>query len=199
MLKPQPATPLIIRLETLHHIVRTVERADATERWGKWFLDPTAARHLNLRPFEMSLDRLRGYIDGFDRVTSHLLGVFDKETGMIVAIRSIYVDFARREFLDNILVGEVEARGKYARAESTDAILPYFFEELDLESSRCTVLGENKKMLELVARKGWVHEGSELRPSVVGGAPIEVRRYRLDRDTWRQKMRERAAHAVPTT
>ena len=184
--------PRIIRLETPHHVVRTAERADATERWCKWLLDPVAARRLNARPFEFTMDQLRKYIDGFDRSTSHLLGIFDKETGLIVGIRSIYVNFHTKEFFDNILIGEVEARGKHARAESTDVILPYFFEELGLESSLCTILADNVPMLELVARKGWVHERTEMKPSAMGGGMLEIRQYRLTRDTWRQKMRERA-------
>jgi len=184
--------PRNIRLETPHHIVRTAERADATERWCKWLLDPVAARRLNARPFEFTMDQLRKYIDGFDRSTSHLLGIFEKDSGLIVGIRSIYVDYRQKEFFDNILIGEVQARGKHARAESTDVILPFFFEELDLESSRCTILTDNAHMLEIVARKGWVHERTDMKPSAAGGHMIEIRHYRLVRDTWRRKMRERA-------
>ena len=199
MPKPPPTAPLLIRLETPHHIVRTVERADATERWCKWLLDPTATRQLNARPVEMTLDQLRSYIDGFNRTTTHLLGIFDKETGVIVGIRSIYIDFAHREFYDNILIGEVQARGKHARAESTDVVLPYFFEELDLESSRCSILAHNQAMIDLVARKGWVLEHTDMKEAVSGNRRVELRHYRLRRETWRQKMRERAAQAQAAT
>lgn len=189
--------PRLIRLETPNHIIRTVERADANESWTKWTLDPVAARQLNSRPAEMSMEQLHAYIARFNRVTSHLLGIFEKETGRLVGIRSIYVNFATKEFFDNILIGEVDARGKRARTESTDAILPFFFEELGLESSLCTILADNTHMLEIVARKGWVQERSEMKPSAAGGM-IEVRLFRLTRETWRRKMRERAAQAKST-
>ncbi|MCE9522614.1 MAG: GNAT family N-acetyltransferase [Alphaproteobacteria bacterium] len=193
-MKTQPQPPLrMIRLETPHHIVRTVERADATERWCNWLLDPVATRHLNAAPQAMTMDQLLDYIDRFDRKQSHLLGIFDKDSGIIVGVRAIYIDFARRAFLDNILVGEVEARGKHARAESTDVILPYFFDELDLLSSHCTIMANNQAMHDLVARKGWILKGKELKPSADGRGKVELFHYRLDRETWRQKMRERAA------
>ena len=190
----QPAPPSrTIRIETPHYIVRTVDASDATERWCKWLLDPATCRQLNMAPTEMSMDRLRAYIARFDRSTSHLLGIFEKESGLIVGIRSIYVDHGAKAFLDNILIGEVEARGKHARAESTDAIQPYFFEALGLESARCTILGHNSHMLEIVARKGWVHEHSDFKPIAGGGQMVEIRHYRLTRETWRRRMRERAA------
>jgi RimJ/RimL family protein N-acetyltransferase len=187
--------PLAIRLETPHHIVRTVERADANESFAKWLLDPEAARQLNSTPRAMTMDTLRKYIDSFDRVKSHLLGIFDKETGRLVGIRSIYVNHDTREFYDNILIGEVDARGKHARSESTDAIQPYFFETLGLEASVCSVLAHNKLMLDIVARKGWERVRSEMKPSAEDGRPIEVYLYRLSRETWRRKMRERETKA----
>ena len=190
--------PLTIHLETPNHIIRTVERTDACESWTKWLLDPVAARQLNSRPAAMSMEQLHAYIARFNRVNSHLLGIFEKETGRLVGIRSIYVNFATKEFFDNLLIGEADARGKRARAESTDAIQPYFFEELGLESALCSILAENTHMLEIVARKGWVQERSEMKPSTAGDRMIEVRLFRFTRETWRRKMRERAAQAKST-
>ncbi len=190
-----PPGPRIIRLETPHHIVRTAELSDATERWCKWLLDPAACRLLNVPPTGMTMENLHTYIARFDRTTSHLLGIFDKQSGLIVGIRSLYVDYARKEFLDNILIGEPEERGKFARAESTDVISHYFFEKLGMESSRCTILGHNSRMLEIVARKGWVLERTSMKASASGGPPIELRHYRLTREVWRQKMRERQQQA----
>lgn len=195
-LMPAPAAaqtpaPRIIRLETPHHIVRTAEVSDATERWCKWLLDPEAGRVLNMQPTEMSMDQLRAYIARFDRSTSHLFGIFDKQTGLIVGIRSLYVDYATKEFLDNILIGEPDERGKYARAESTEAIVPYFFDELGLERWRITVLGHNTRMIEAALRRGMIHEHTSMKPSVAGGPPVEVRHFSMTREVWRQKMRER--------
>jgi RimJ/RimL family protein N-acetyltransferase len=187
--------PRNIVLETPNHIVRTMERGDATESWCKWTADPLAARTLNMAPRELTMDQLRGYIDRFDRATSHLLGIFERESGRLVGIRSIYINFAAKEFYDNILVGEADARGKRARSESTDAVLPCFFEQMDMLSSTCTILADNAHMLEIVARKGWVHEGTETKPRAIGPGTVKLMKFRLTRETWRRKMSERLARA----
>jgi RimJ/RimL family protein N-acetyltransferase len=181
-----------VALETPSHIIRTVERTDANEDWCKWTADPVAARMLNARPRELTIDQLRAYIDSFDRSTRHLLGIFEKDTGRLIGIRSVYIDFDRKEFYDNILVGETQDRGKRARTESTDAVLPFFFEELGLESSVCSILADNAHMLEIVARKGWVHERTSPKPRADGNGTIDALTFRLTRDVWRQKTRERA-------
>ena len=190
---PQSPPPRTIRLETPNHIIRTVERDDACESWTNWLLDPLTAQRLNARPVKLGMEELRAYIDRFDRSKSHLLGIFEKDSGRLVGVRSIYIHYPAREFFDNILIGEAADRGKRARTESTDAILPFFFEELGLESSLCTILADNTHMLEIVARKGWVHERTQMKPSATGSGAVEVRQFRLTRDVWRRKMRERAA------
>lgn len=192
MTKPAPRN---IVLETPNHVIRTIERGDASENWCKWTADPAAARTLNMSPRELTMDQLRAYIDRFDRSTSHLLGIFEKETGRLVGIRSIYVNVDAKEFYDNILVGETDARGKRARTESTDAVLPYFFEDMGLKSSVCSILADNAHMLEIVARKGWVHERTETKPRAIGAGVVEVMMFRLTREAWRRHMRERAARA----
>ncbi len=190
--KPAPRT---IVLETPNHVIRTMERGDVCAEWCKWTADPVAARALNAKPVEMTMEQLHAYVERFDRSTSHLLGIFEKETGRLVGIRSIYIDFAHSEFYDNILVGEPDARGKRVRTESTDAVLPYFFEEVGLKSSVCGILADNTHMLEIVARKGWVHEGTEIKPRANGPGAINVMKFRLTRDVWRAKMRDRTARA----
>jgi hypothetical protein len=153
--------------------------------------DPTAAHQLNARPTALTIPQLEAYIDRFDGISSHLIGIFEKTAGRLVGIRSIYVDYAKKEFLDNILIGEPDARHKTARSESTDAISPIFFEELGMLASRCAILAENTHMLELVVRKGWVLEGTESKSASTGGPPRTLHHFRLSRDVWRQKRAER--------
>jgi RimJ/RimL family protein N-acetyltransferase len=185
MISPPP--PLTIRLETPNHVVRTVEQSDATENWCRWLLDADTARQLNASPRQMTMAELRTYIAHFDRVTGHLLGIFERTGGPIVGIRVVYVDYTRREFLDNVLVGEHGARGKAAFTESTAAIQHFFFEELDLVAGRCSVLTSNTKMIELLNRRGWELVGVEPKASNAGGAPVELRHFRLMRDAWRHR------------
>ncbi|MBP6012425.1 MAG: hypothetical protein KBA31_09375 [Alphaproteobacteria bacterium] len=186
---PQPQT---IRLETQNYIVRTAEPTDATEAWCRWLLDPTAVRQLNARPTAMTMEQLTAYIKRFDRVTGHLLGIFEKVSGRIVGIRSIYVDHKTREFVDNALIGEPDARERLALRESTDALQPFFFEDLDLLAARCAILTSNARMIEFILRQRWELAHVEQCAANNGGLPIELRHFRLTRDRWRERERTRA-------
>jgi len=182
-----------ITLDTPNYRLRTLRPDDACESWTRWLLDPDAARNLNTTPRVMSIEQIRAYIARFDSRTNFLFGIFDKETDALVGIRSVYVDRERRSFVDNILIGEVSARGKSARRESSDAMWRYLFEDLDLTCCRCAILAENEHMLAVVKQRGFVHEHTSHRPSATGTGQLELRHFRLDRDTWRQKQKEQAA------
>lgn len=185
-----------ITLDTPNYRVRTLRPDDACESWTRWLLDPTATRMLNAAPRALTIDEIRGYIARFDSQTRFLFGIFDKETDALVGVRSVYVDRKRRDFVDNILIGEVGARGKSARRESSDAMWRYLFEDLDLVCARCTVLAENEHMLAVVKQRGFVHEHTSYRPSATEQRQVELRHFRLDRETWRQKQKEQSAVAA---
>jgi RimJ/RimL family protein N-acetyltransferase len=179
-----PLTPRTIALETPHYTVRTLEPDDASESWRDWLADPDTARQLNAQPARLSLQAVRDYIASFDRTTAHLLGIFEKEGGRLIGIRAVYINQPRREFLVNVLIGERDARNKGARSETRAAMYRYFFEDLDLETARCTVLSTNAPILKVMARNGWIHERTEQRPSPQHGT-IELLHFRLPRDVWR--------------
>jgi RimJ/RimL family protein N-acetyltransferase len=192
---PAPAqqNPRLIRLETPHYVVRTLERADALDGLRNWMTDADAVRNLNARPAVLSKKELDDYIKGFDGVTSHLLGIFEKETGALVGVRAIYVHPQLREFLVNVLVGEREARGKGARSESRDVMYRYFFEDMDMLAARCSVLSTNEPVLRIMDRNGWVRERTQMKPAASGQGFVELREFRLTRDVWRRKTAEQAA------
>jgi len=181
-----------IRLETPHFILRTIEPDDASVEWTQWRKDPTAARMLNAPQRDVSTEEIRDYIAGFDGHASHLLGIFDKLDGKLIGIRAIYVDWQRKEFVVNVLVGETAARGKGARTETRDVIYNYLFEELGLETARCTILAHNTDVLRIMDENGWQHIDTSYKPSVSGGAPVELRHFSLSREENRRGEQARA-------
>lgn len=189
---PRLPPPRTIRLETPNYVVRTAEPADASESWCRWLLDPIAVRQLNARPTAMTMEQLTAYIKRFDRVTGHLIGIFEKTSGRIVGIRSIYVDWKSREFTDNALIGEPDARERLALRESTDALQPFFFEDLDLVAARCVIVASNTRMIDFILRQRWEQVHIDQHAANNGGPPIELRHFRLTRTRWRERERKRA-------
>lgn len=187
-----PLAPRLIRLETPRYIVRTLDPADATEAWGNWLTDPATARNLNARPERMSAGAIRTYIENFDRMSAHLLGIFEKETEQLIGIRALYIDWKHREFLVNVLVGESEARNKGARGETSTVMYRYFFEDMGLEAARCSVVSTNATILNVMARNGWNQIHKDRKPAADGQGFVDLHHFRLTRDVWRRKETDRA-------
>lgn len=187
------SAPSKILLETPHYLLRTIVPDDASEAWAQWLNHPDTARMLNARASVAPVKEIRDYIATFDGHNKHLLGIFQKDGGKLVGIRALIIDWPTREFLVNVLVGEVAARGQGAREETREVLYQYFFETLGLNAARCTVLAHNAPILRVMDKGGWELIDTTYRGAVGGGAPLEVRSYRLTRDTWARKAGEKAA------
>ncbi len=178
-----------VRLKTARYVLRTVEADDATAGWSQWMLDPAAARWLNAIPRAASADEIRNYIATFDNKASHLIGIFEKESGRLIGIHAIYIDWAYNEYQINVMVGEADARNQGARSEARPAIHQYFMEELGLEASRATVLAGHPSLAGM-QRWGWIVEHKTVKPSAAGGPPVEILHMRLTRDAWRRALNQ---------
>ena len=182
----RPDTPHTIALETPDYVVRTLEIGDASETWSDWLADPETARMLNAQPAQMNVETVRNYIASFDRVRAHLLGIFEKTTGQLIGIRAVYVNRQRGEFLVNVLIGDRGARRKGARAQSRAAVYRYFFEDLDLDMARATVVAENAVVLAGMSKRGWIADGADFKAEATGHGNVEIRKFHLPRDIWRR-------------
>lgn len=195
-MKPD-AKPRLIKLETPHYVMRTIEFADATEEWSNWFLDPVTARMLNRLPRRVSIQELQGRIAWFDRINRHLIGIFTKDTNHLVGIREVHIDWEKKNFTVNVLIGDPAARRHGARTETSDATYRYFFEELDLRSATITTFAHNADVVRITANNGWVKEKTEFRANATGGPPLELLHFRLWRGKWRERQKEREAASTP--
>jgi RimJ/RimL family protein N-acetyltransferase len=173
--------------ETAHFRLRTLRVADANENWCEWLMDPRAQANLNAPPRRLTIDELRAYVASFDGVSSHIVGIFEKQSGQLVGVRNAYVDYVRSQAVLNTLVGEVSARNKGAQHESRYAMHNFVFEDLDIQTLRATVVSTNAYMLGLLASTGWELQGKSLKPRVSGHGNIELHQFRLTREAWRSK------------
>lgn len=193
MTAPAPAgVPRAMHVETHNYIVRSLKPDDATDGWCDWLADPIAQRMLNAKPHRLTIDQVRDYIASFDRIKSHILGIFEKSTGRVVGIRTVHVDPLHKEYLVNVLVGEADARGRGARHETRHAMHSFMFGELGMLAGRCTVLSYNTEMIATLMRNGWVHEHTSRKPAATGEGVLELHHFRLLRETWYAAQAERA-------
>jgi [ribosomal protein S5]-alanine N-acetyltransferase len=192
MTATQYTTPRRIRVETAHYVLRSIDPDDVTEDFCEWMNDPTASQMLNERPHRKTLKEVRAYVGAFNRVTNHILGIFEKETDRLVGIRVIHIDPKTKEYLVNMMIGEAEARHKGARHETRFAMHNFMFEELGMEAARCTVVAENKEMRGVLARNGWVQEKTSYKGRANGPGFVEILSFRMTRETWRATQAEKA-------
>lgn len=181
MAKTDPLRPCTVHLETANYTMRTLEPHDNVERLAHWLEDPVAAANLNAAPATRTIEETRAYVASFDRVHSHLIGIFEKASGRLVGIRAFYVDHAHKEFEVNTLIGETDARFKGARSETRDAAFRFFFENLGMESGRCSALSTNAPILKALYAKGWVLEHREPKRAASGNGFVELQFFRLTR------------------
>ena len=186
----------IITLETPDYILRTLESGDATDVWRDWLIDPQTARNLNARPEPMDEEPVRNYIASFNRTTTHLLGIFTKQTGGLIGIRAVHVDLALREFLVNVLIGETGARNKGARTQTSGVMYRYFFEDMGLETARCAAVADNAQILKVLDQGGWIRARTEKKTAASGDGFVQLHHFRLLRTVWRRKEEERATDRV---
>lgn len=177
-------TPRTIHLETPHFILRSVEPADVTLRWATWLADPAKTRTLNAKPMTLSVDDIRNYLAKFDRIKAHILGIFERGSGVMIGFWEVYVDWAHREFLINVLIGERGRASLDAREETQWALHEYFFSELGLEAMRCSVVSTNALLIRVLLDHGVVHEHTSRKASALGSTPIDILHFRLTRDRW---------------
>ena len=180
----QAIEPRAIRFETQHYIVRTLEPADVTERACAWFADPGKASMINAAARALSPAEFTVYITSHDRVTGHALGIFDRATGLHIGLWAIYIDWERREFLVNVIVGE-RGYDPGARHETQRKLTSVFFEDMDLETVRFSVLSRNQRMEGRLDGAGIAPEHTSFSPSVVGRAFEEIHHYSVTREVWR--------------
>jgi RimJ/RimL family protein N-acetyltransferase len=173
-----------IHLEDAGFILRTMEPADARLDWGGWLANPATARLLNTTPRTMNEAERAAYIARFDGRSCHLLGIWEKESGAFIGFWAIYVDEPYREFLLNVVVGDLGARAKGAQKDTCDLIYEHFFNTLGMAAVRCTVSDRNDRMIDHLIRRRWTHVGTTVKP---GTPPATIHAFRLSREDWRAR------------
>ncbi len=185
---PAAAVGREISFESENYLMRTLKPADATDRFSVWFEAEDVREMLNLPRQKRTKADMEAYIRSFDQRMSLLLGIFAKADGLLVGIFSLYVDWAKRHFIANTVVGEPAYRHKGLMMEVTPPFRAYFFNTCGLKVMTATALAHNAPIRAYLENTGWTLDRivkGEVKPNA-GGAPIDLCHYSLTADAWNQ-------------
>jgi hypothetical protein len=179
--------PINIVIDTPNYVVRTLEETDDMGSWGAWLDDPNTARMLNAVPKKLTADDFKEYVRRFDRISSHLLGIFRREGGEMIGMFSNSIHWERSEFLMSLVIGDIPERKTHVRHETSWRVNRYFFEQLDLKFQRATTLATNIPAIRALEEKLWTLSGRSTKPAADGQGDVEILLYTRSREVWKSQ------------
>lgn len=183
----------LLRFETPNYILRSLVPGDENKTWAGWLADPRTAAMLNAKPRKWPMSALRQYIEKFDRITTHLFGIFDKADGRMVGIRTFEIDRKQSTYRGHLLVGDESDRGQGARIETNKVTNDWLHEDCDLLYAIGSLVATNKRMMDSLIKNGWIITGYSTRPSATGNGEIQLVHMSRHREIWRSRQRLAAA------
>ena len=91
-------------------ILRTLTARRRHRPLGAWMSDPKNLRLLNAAPKAMTRDDVATYIGQFDQRTHLLLGIFEKQSGLLIGFFRIDIDPGLNRCLGFMMIGERKFR-----------------------------------------------------------------------------------------
>ena len=179
--------PLDILIETPNYIVRTVRPDDDMGNWCEWMDEPATAQMLNAVPRKLTPDDFQRYVQAFDRVNHHLLGVFRRSDKLLVGLWAVYVDWPTSEFLLNVIIGEVPERKTHVRHETAWRVNRYFFETLGLRFQRANTLSTNIPAIRSLEERLWTLSSRGKADAAGGQGHVELLQYTRSYDVWKSQ------------
>lgn len=186
----QPTEPRPIVLESEHYLLRTLTLDDASEQACAWLADAKTAEMINAPPRAPTLSEFKDYIASHDGVSGLIVGIFSKARAAHIGFWAIYIDWERREFQFNVLIGDRRPGEPGARYETEPVLYEYLFGEMGLKTMRCSVLSKNRPIAERFENAGLVPDHTSYKPSASGEAFVEIRHYSVSEEQWREFRRQ---------
>jgi hypothetical protein len=180
--------PLNISYETDNCIVRELEVTDPLDVICSWMARPEIAHGLNTPAKPLDIDELRKFVASRNRVDSHALGVFDRASGKLVGMWTVYVDWSRREYLLNVLLAEKISGAQGGWRETGRPLYAIMFDDLGMETLVYNVVASNE---EIIGRLPSTPVRVSDVPSANGGTS-QVQMYRVTREEYLEIRSRRA-------
>jgi RimJ/RimL family protein N-acetyltransferase len=181
-----------IHLDCGDYVMRTVTGDDASDRWGRWLLDPEATYRLNVQPKGHTTAELVRYVASFDQRTRILLGFFKKDSGLHLGITRVDIDEKLGHARISTLIGEPDYRRKGVSKAASRPFRDYFFETLGLKMLVARPLSHNQPSINYLITSGFRFDKRAPRhvKSFFDDTMLDLLYFSLSREAWRAwKMR----------
>jgi len=140
--------------------LRTLDAADATERYLGWIRDPTTTKYLESRLVEHSLGSLVDFIETCNQGDSDLLlGICLADGSHIGNIKLGPVNSYHRHAGIGLLIGEQDQWGMGYATEAIAGLTDHAFDDLGLEKLYAGCYASNVGSARAFATAGWTEEG----------------------------------------
>ena len=141
-------------------LLRTLDAADATERYLAWMRDPETTRYLESRLVEHSHESLVQFIEACNRGdTDLLLGICLPDGRHIGNIKLGPVNAFHRHAAVGLLIGERDQRGAGYATEAIAAVTAHAFRVVGLEKLFAGCYATNVGSARAFLKAGWSEEG----------------------------------------
>lgn len=136
-----------VHIETNGYLLRTVVPNDITTRAVDWVNSEAMRTGLNLPPLNFNLDRLRAFVDGFDGLNNHFIGIFDRASGQLIGFYTLDVNVPHKVGNITCGIGEEAYLGRRVLWYTIDALLDHFFTYRGVDKITARILAKNQHML----------------------------------------------------
>jgi RimJ/RimL family protein N-acetyltransferase len=180
-----------VRIDSGDFLIRTLVLEDASDRWAAWMADPEVQYALNAPPRSTTRVEIEDYIKKFDQRSNLLWGIFDQRTGAHIGFFTVHADYALKQGIVNLLIGEPEYRKHGVLSTIRKQFAEYFFETLGLETMMASALARNEIIVNTLLKAGWKVD-KLLREHTIdhaGQAKLDLYLLSLSRENWRQRNR----------
>jgi RimJ/RimL family protein N-acetyltransferase len=169
-----------------NYVLRTLTVDDASERWASWMSDAKNLRLLNSTPKAMTRDDVAAYIKLFDQRSHLLIGIFEKQNGLLVGFFRLDIDHRLKRCLMFLLIGEQRYRHWSVTDELRGPFQDYIFDILGLNAILATVLTSNRAMVRYMLKSGWnLNKTAERNvKSQAADAMLDLSFLSLSREAW---------------
>jgi RimJ/RimL family protein N-acetyltransferase len=144
-----------LAFETANYLVRVLTPDDASDRWASWFSDPHVAYMINANDTRWVKETVVKYIKQFDQRAEVLLGIFVRESRVLVGINTFKINYLTRQALMSTLIGDAEYRHKGVLSEIEPPLYDHMFDRLRMKMILATALARNNIVINRMLRRGW--------------------------------------------